>query len=87
MWDAYPAMMTLLGVDNFLGDKMPGFVHINKTGTTTEGQDLYEMLFEFNEFGYCYYQILQDEAERAYHLQVIKDCNTNEATVRPYIFP
>jgi len=80
-------MMALMDKRPFLGDMTPGFVHINKTGIDEDGEDTYEMVFDFNDLGNCYYQVLEDEARRAYHLQYVKDYNTNESIVRPYIFP
>jgi len=80
MWDTYSVMMALMNVKSFLGDGTPGFVNILKDSTNS-----YQMLFESDPQGYCYYQVLASEAERAAHLKIIKDCNTNQAVIGKWI--
>ncbi len=87
MWDTYPAMMAAVQDLSIFSFSQPGFVHINKLGTTEDGTDTYDMVFELNTAGNCYFQMLENEAQRILHMQVIKDSNTSEDTLSPYIHP
>jgi Inosine-uridine nucleoside N-ribohydrolase len=89
MWDVYPALMALRGVDDYLGDNAPGIVTITQKNADADGDGVndYEMKFEESPDGYCQYQKLSSEDELKEDMKWVKTCNTVQETVSPIIHP
>ena len=87
MWDVYPALMALTGVEKYIGDNAPGVVKISRKDNGEQENAEYTMTFEETPDGYCHYQEVSDDDIRAVDMGWIKTCNTLEDSVSPIIHP
>ena len=89
MWNVYPALMALRGVDEYLGDNALGIVTITQKDADEDGDGFndYAMIFEESPDGYCQYQQLSSEDQLREDMKWVKKYNTDQETVSPIIHP
>ena len=86
MWDTYPALMTVGNAESVVNNAKPGFVKIIEVSTDDNGDAQYEMMFEPDPKGNCYYQELYKE-RIPLDMILIKAMTTSKKLTMQYINP
>jgi hypothetical protein len=84
MWDTYPALMTVGNAESVVNNAKPGFVKIIEVSTDKNGDAQYEMIFEPDPKGNCYYQELYKE-RIPLDMILIKAMTTSKKLTMQYI--
>lgn len=87
MWDVYPALMALSGVEKYIDESEAGVVTITQNDDDGDTIVDYKMIYEKDPNGYCHYQELTDELSRKEDMSWVKKCNTSQETVSSIIYP